>query len=186
MLETLQNIDIDVFLFFNGMHNSIFDTIMYWISETMPWIPLWIFFIYLIIKNYGKKGIWLVLIMIAAVGLADFVSVHAFKNVFMRLRPCHNPAISDVVHIVRDHCGGQYGFVSSHSTNMFAIAAFMSLALQKRFPKSYILFLLWASLIAYSRVYLGVHYPADVLGGAILGSGISSAAWLVAKRFKLY
>ena len=165
------------------MHNSFFDIIMYWISKTTPWIPLWAFFIYLIIREYGKKGVIIVFAMIAAVGLADFISVHAFKNVFERLRPCHNPQIQDLVHIVRQHCGGKYGFVSSHSSNMFAIASFMSLALHHKYAKSYILFFLWAALVGYSRIYLGVHFPADVFVGALLGSAIAFAIWKIVVRF---
>ena len=183
MLEIIQNIDTDIFLFFNGMHNSVFDIIMYWVSKTAPWIPLWIFFIYLLIKTYGKKGIFVVLALVAAVGLADFISVHAFKNVFERLRPCHNTQIQDMVHIVRDHCGGKYGFISSHASNMFAISTFMSLALYKRFPKSYIPLFLWASLVGYSRIYLGVHYPGDIIGGAIVGSLIAWGSWSAVGRF---
>ncbi len=185
MLETILNIDTEIFLFFNGMHNSVFDVIMYWVSKTTPWIPLWLFFIYLIIKQYGKKGIIVVLALVAVVGLADYTSVHAFKNVFERLRPCHNPQLIDMVHIVGNHCGGNYGFVSSHASNMFAIASFMSLAVFSKYPKSYILFFLWASLVGYSRIYLGVHYPGDVIGGAILGSIIAYVVWKIVYRFMI-
>ncbi len=185
MLETILNIDTEIFLFFNGMHNSVFDVIMYWVSKTTPWIPLWLFFIYLIIKQYGKKGIIVVLALVAVVGLADYTSVHAFKNVFERLRPCHNPQLIDMVHIVGNHCGGNYGFVSSHASNMFAIASFMSLAVFSKYPKSSILFFLWASLVGYSRIYLGVHYPGDVIGGAILGSIIAYVVWKIVYRFMI-
>jgi len=177
VLEIIQNIDVEIFLFLNGMHNSFFDVIMFWISKTTPWIPLWIFFIYLIIKQYGKKSVFVVLALLIAVGLADFISVHAFKNVFERLRPCHNSQIQDLVHIVNNHCGGNYGFVSSHASNTFAISSFMSLALSRTYKNSYIWFTLWAFIIAYSRIYLGVHFPADVIGGAVLGSVIAFIMW---------
>jgi undecaprenyl-diphosphatase len=183
-MDWIQQLDVNIFLFFNGIHSSFFDILMYWVSQTVVWIPLWIFFIYLIIKQHKTTGWWLVLAMIAAVALADLASVHLFKNVFMRLRPCHNPEISHLVHIVNEHCGGQYGFVSSHSANMFAIATFMFLALRKMYRLSWIPLFGWAAIIAYSRVYLGVHYPGDILGGALLGSGVSILVWWVYSKVK--
>ncbi len=185
MLEQLMQLDTELFLFLNGMHNAFFDFIMFWISQTVVWIPLWIFFIYILVKNDRKNGLWMVLSLIIAVGLADFISVHLFKNVFERLRPCHNEEISALVHIVKDHCGGQYGFVSSHSTNMFAISTFMFLALRNKYRFTFFPLFIWAAAIAYSRIYLGVHYPADVIGGAILGSSISLVIWFVYGSLKL-
>lgn len=178
MIDQLMQLDTDLFLFLNGLHNSFFDFIMYWVSQTVVWVPLWIYFIYLLIKFFGRKTGWIiVLALIAAVGIADFSSVHFFKNVFQRLRPCHNEEINTLVHIVRDHCGGKYSFVSSHSTNMFAIATFMFLALRKTYAWIAVPLFFWAALIAYSRVYLGVHYPGDIIGGALLGSGVVYAMW---------
>lgn len=182
MLETLLHLDQELFLFLNGMHNGFFDFVMFWVSQTAVWIPLWIYFIYLIIKLYKPKSYWIILGLIVAVAAADFSSVHLFKNVFERLRPCHNAEIASLVHLVNNHCGGQYGFVSSHSANMFAIATFMFLALRKRFPLSYIPLFLWASVISYSRIYLGVHYPGDVIGGALLGSFMAVLFWWVLGR----
>jgi undecaprenyl-diphosphatase len=183
MLEQLVHIDQEIFLFLNGLHNSFFDFIMYWVSQTVIWIPLWLYFIYMIVKKFEKKSWIIILALFIAVGLSDFLSVHLFKNVFERLRPCHNPQISSMVHIVKDHCGGKYGFVSSHSANMFSIATFMFLLFKNEFPKSIYLVFVWAGIIAYSRVYLGVHYPGDILGGAILGSAVSVIYWWLIKKF---
>ncbi len=184
MLEKLVHIDQKVFLLLNGIHNSFFDFVMYWISQTAVWIPLWFFFIYIIIKKYKEYSWVIILTLFISVGLSDFLSVHLFKNIFERLRPCHNPELSSIVHIVKNHCGGKYGFVSSHSANMFSIATFLFLAFKKDFPKSIYLVFAWASLIAYSRIYLGVHFPADILGGAFLGSFISICFWLILKKTK--
>ena len=99
--------------------------------------------------------------------IADQSSVQLFKNTFQRLRPCHNEAISNLVHIVNNKCGGLYGFVSSHATNTFAFAVFTSLFFSKKYISLLLIF--WALVVSYSRIYLGVHYPLDVIGGGILG-----------------
>ena len=102
--------------------------------------------------------------------IGDQSSVKLFKDVFERLRPCHNPEITDLVHTLYGKCGGQYGFVSSHATNSFALAIFSGFLLKSKYKYILPLMLLWAALVSYSRIYVGVHYPADILGGMILGS----------------
>ena len=171
MLEYLIELDKDIFLFLNSLHTLVWDDIMYQISSKFIWIPLYLAVIVFIFKSYKlKKGTVIFVFMIAAAAVADLSSVHLFKNVFERLRPCHNPDIQNLVHIVK-RCGGQYGFVSSHAANSFAFAVFSLLVLKNRFYTFGIIF--WAAVVSYSRIYLGVHYPADVLGGAVLGSIIS-------------
>lgn len=169
MIEFLNNIDIQVFLALNGMHNSAFDFIMYWISHKFIWIPLYGLILYLIIKHYKWNSIYILLAIALLIGLSDQISTKLFKNIFERLRPCHNPDLEGLVHIVRNKCGGQYGFISSHAANSFALASFLSLILRKYYKKIGLWFYIWAALIAYSRVYLGVHYPGDVLVGALAG-----------------
>lgn len=182
MLEQLNKVDTDIFLYLNGLHSPFFDFIMFWVSSATIWIPLYLFFIFIIYRTYPKKW-WVYIIgLIIAVGLADLASVNLFKNVFQRLRPCHDPDISNLVHIVRDHCGGKYSFVSSHAANMFSIATFMSLALFKKYKYAWTLLFFWASLIGYSRIYLGVHYPGDIIGGAALGASVAGVFYYLTTR----
>jgi len=180
MLEYLIKKDIDIFLILNGFHNDIFDFIMWWISNTIIWIPLYILIIYLIVKKHKQKGIIFIVLAGLLILLSDQGSLHLFKNVFHRLRPCHNPELEGLVHIVWGKCGGSYGFVSSHAANMFAVATYVFLILRKHYRYFTIGLLFWAALVSYSRIYLGVHYPADVFFGALLGVVCGTITWHIA------
>ncbi len=179
-MEFLEQIDRSLMLFFNGMHSPFFDFVFSNLSKTLVGLPIYLLIIYFVIKQYGaKEGAIVIALLIASVGLADRISVVAFKDVFMRYRPCHNLEIRDQLHMLSDYCGGQYGFVSSHAANVFAVAGFCFFALRQR--KTFVIIVLvWAALVAYSRVYLAKHYPADIFAGAILGFLV---AWIV---YKLY
>jgi undecaprenyl-diphosphatase len=117
--------------------------------------------------------------IILGIALADLSSVHLFKNVFQRPRPCHEPALEGLVHIVRGKCGGMYGFVSSHAANCFDAAAISGALIRKKWFSVSIA--CWAAVIGYSRIYLGVHYPGDVVCGAALGAIIG---WGVFRLYK--
>ena len=120
--------------------------------------------------------------MIVLVVLTDQISVELFKENFKRYRPCHNLNIKHLIHLVGDGCGGLYGFVSSHATNTAGIATFLFLLLRKKFPKYSWLVFIWAALNSYSRVYVGVHYPADVMVGSLLGMAIGFFTFYLFKK----
>ena len=145
------------------------------VSGRLTWVPLYIFILILLAVKYRRSFILLIPVIIITITLADQLSVHAFKEVFQRLRPCHEPSLNGLVHTVNDKCGGMYGFVSSHATNSFAAAVLSLRLVKKRWFTVMILF--WAALVSYSRVYLGVHYPADIIGGALLGALVGYAGF---------
>ncbi len=122
-------------------------------------------------KNWGWKTLTIGIFVGLLFLIGDRISVMLFKDVFERLRPCHNPELIGLVHVV-DGCGGQFGFLSSHATNSFSLAIFSGLLFKKHYKYLGLFMVLWASLVSYSRIYVGVHYPADIIGGAILGSVI--------------
>jgi len=166
----LIRLDQQLLLYLNSLNSPFWDQVMYAISGKFIWIPVYLaILIYLGIK-YKRKFIVIVLFIILGITLADQISVNLFKNGFQRLRPCHEPAIQGLIHLVNGECGGKYGFVSSHATNSFFVALFSLMFIRKRWFT--ISMILWASVIGYSRIYLGVHYPGDVICGSILGAFI--------------
>jgi undecaprenyl-diphosphatase len=151
---------------------------MYAISGKIIWAPLYLAILVVIGFKYKRKFPVIVLCIILSVTLADQLSVQLFKNTVQRLRPCHEPSLEGLVHLVNNRCGGLYGFVSSHASNAFNVALISLLLLKKRYYS--ISILIWAALIGYSRIYLGVHYPGDVICGALFGA---VTGWSVYKLF---
>ena len=173
MLELLEGIDIQFFLYLNGLHNESFDFIMYWISDKKIWMPFYLFLLAYVIKMKGNKT-WLFLICIAmSIAASDQFASGLCKPYFERYRPSHEIRIAEQIHIPH-HKGGLYGFISSHAANTFALAQLMYLA----FPYWYMaLLFVWAFIVSYSRIYLGLHYPADMFFGALAGILISTLAF---------
>lgn len=172
--------DRAAFLAVNGAHGEAADVWMTFLSEPLFWVPLYVLFLVLIKWRWGWRGLWLTVPVVAIMILcSDTGSVVLFKNTVQRLRPCHAPDLQGLVHLVNNHCGGKYGFISSHASNHFAMAVFMAGMLGGRPRWAAPLLLFWAALVAYSRIYLGTHYPGDVLAGALYGSLIGGLAFVL-------
>ena len=175
MIDTLNQLDTDLFLWLNGHYTPWLDPIMIWITERNSWIPFYALLIGWLIYQYRKQALWFILTIIASVALADQVASSVIKPLIHRLRPCHELALQKLIHPVLE-CGGQYGFVSSHAATTFALATTLWLLLGKQHPWLIGGFL-WAAVVSYSRIYVAAHYPLDVLAGT--GLGVLSAALCV-------
>lgn len=166
-MDSLIQADQQFFLYLNSFHSSFWDPVMVFVSGKISWLPFYLVLIWFLIKE-RKKKIWVSLLIIALMVIAtDQVSV-LVKDTVQRLRPCHDEAIKPLLHLVKG-CGGKYGFVSSHAANSFGVATFFTIFFRKH-RWAGILLMIWAMLVSYSRIYLGVHYPGDILGGALLGT----------------
>lgn len=168
-MEWLQSADRWLFLLINQSGWPWLDGAMIALSAKWMAIPLYAIVLYLLWREFGAKAIWPISACILAVILSDQGSVLLFKNVFQRLRPCHASDLVEIVRLPSGHCGGQYGFVSSHASNVFAFLVLIG-SLFRKHVWLLLLVTFWALAVCYSRIYLGAHYPLDVFVGAIWGS----------------
>jgi len=181
MLEQLLSWDQHIFFAINGYHSSFLDAVAPFYRHKVVWAPLYIFIIAATIWNFPKNGIWLVIFMLLTVGLSDMMSSTLIKKSVKRLRPCNDTEINVDV-IQRVSCGGGYSFTSSHATNHTTIASFIFFAFTMVPRRWRLLLFFWAISISIMQVYVGVHYPLDILCGTLLGFGIGYLAAIVCNR----
>jgi undecaprenyl-diphosphatase len=168
-LETLVDIDKSLFVFLNSLGSDSFDFIWLSITDKKSSIPLYIFLIYYIYKKFSNKEFLKCLILVIILIVLTDQASGFFKDFFQRLRPCHDQEINSFIRIVKEGCGGLYGFFSAHAANTFAVATFFYFTL-KRYSKNFKYLFLWAAIVSYSRIYVGVHFPVDIIFGACFGT----------------
>lgn len=181
MIETIKYAEYECFLWLNSFHSTTLDVVMFWATYRFTWLPLYVYLIYFLFVNFRPK-FWQNLLFVAlSVGLADRFTSGFMKPYFQRFRPCHDPLIQHLVNVVGD-CGGQFGFASSHAANCFALATTFYLLNGNR-NLTFFLFL-WAIIVSYSRIYVGVHFPTDLLVGALVGILISIILYIFINKIK--
>ncbi len=183
-LHKLEQWDQWLFIQINSiMVNPLFDAVMPFLRNGIHWAPLYLFLLVLATLNFRGKGWWWALFFLVTASLTDMIGTRIFKEGFERLRPCSDPDFFIHVRLLVDHCSGGYSFTSNHAANHFGIATFFYFTFCPVFRWAWVGFA-WAGLICYAQVYVGVHYPGDILGGASLGLLIGAfTSWLFNKRY---
>jgi len=177
---------IDRKLFFlvnNGMANDFFDRVMPVVRESNLWVPVYLFLLVFALVNFGKRGLLWMLFAVCTAALCDLVSSHLIKEHIFRLRPCQNPVLADQIRILANYCPRSSSFTSSHAVNHFGLSMFVVLTLRAYTSYWIHLFFIWAAIICLAQVYVGVHYPFDVVSGGILGCFIG---YIIAVFFNNY
>lgn len=176
-MDFFSTIDSRLFLFLNGLHSDGLDGVMTTLTEMWVWLPLYFLLVYWTVRQYGKRCWWVFLAVALVVLCTDQLSAHVFKPVFQRLRPCYNPDFQDVIHLPKGLAGGKFGFVSSHAANTFGVATFLTYALRRYRPWQAVVLFAWAVFASYTRIYIGYHYPGDIICGAIMGVLVGMVLW---------
>ena len=181
-LESLIEFDKQLLLFGNSFHTPFWDNFISIFSGKFIWIPAALTILYVIIRTEKRNSLWVLLFLAITIVLADQISSSFIKLLVARWRPTHEPTLQGLVQIVHGYTGGRYGFVSSHAANSFGVALFTSLLFRRKLY-TWTIFI-WAIVNVYTRIYLGVHYPFDIIGGAMVGLGCAWLSFYLMRRVK--
>jgi undecaprenyl-diphosphatase len=183
LLEKILLWDQKLFLYLNGLHSDSLDPLMIWISGKLTWLPFYVVILGFIAWHFRKRTIIVLVGIALTILFADQLASGLMKPLFSRLRPCHDPLLEGLVYLAKG-CGGKYGFVSSHAANTFGVAMFLWLTFTNLYKWIPVMFL-WAAIVSYSRIYLGVHYPLDIIVGGLVGIGSAWVAYALLEKVVL-
>jgi len=182
MVEFILGLDEKLLLLINSLNAPWLDSLMYFLTDGKVWLPLFIFTIAFILIKFKSKGLFVLVLIALVITLGDQISSSILKPLVGRLRPSHEPHLQSLLHIVNNYRGGLFSFVSSHAANSFGVATILWLLIGKKY-KWIGLFFAWATIFSFTRVYLGVHYPGDIIAGALLGSSIAIGIYTLFKKY---
>ena len=180
MIELLKSADTSALLFLNGLNNAFFDELFWLISSKYAWIPMICALLFCTFRRNWRTGAMMIVAIALVITLCDQISSGIIKDAVCRLRPTHDSELAGLVHVVNNYRSGQYGFVSSHAANSFGVATFLALAFRER--KFLWIIIGWAAILSYSRIYLGVHFPGDIICGGLLGCLLGAIVYMLYKR----
>ena len=181
MIESLLNKDIELFIFLNNLGTTQWDGFWLFVTNKFTAIPLYLLLLALAVKTVGvKRTLPIIVLVVLLITLSDQTSNY-FKSGFQRLRPCHDETLLGMFRLVKERCGGMYSYFSAHASNTMAIAIFFGMLLRNRSKLLFIFLIIWAMVVAYSRIYIGVHFPLDVLTGSIIGAFYGFIFYIVFK-----
>lgn len=182
LLKAILDLDRQCFeLLNNGFHNAFFDNLMLWWREKENWIPFYILLVLILFLRFGKKAAWLILFTLLAVGISDQLSSSVIKPWVGRLRPCQEPELFEHIRLLLK-CGSGKSFTSSHAANHMTVSVVLALGLKQWYPKAIWALIFWAISIGFAQIYVGLHYPGDVLAGFLLGGSIGWISYKVLSR----
>jgi len=168
--DKLEKLDQWLFIQINSQFtNPFFDSVMPFMRNSLNWAPLYLFLIVFALLNFKSRGAWWILFFIITVALTDMIGNYGFKHNFERIRPCGDPDFFMHVRLLVDHCSTGFSFTSNHAANHFGLGTFFYVTTKPWLKKWALTGWVWAGIISYAQVYVGVHYPLDILGGALIG-----------------
>jgi len=183
MLEKIIDKDIELLIYLNNLGSETWDSFWLFMTYTITSIPVYLFIVFLVYKYYGIKKLAISLLFIALVITISDQTANLFKYGFERLRPCYNEDVMDLIRLVKSSCGGRYSFFSAHASTSMAVAVFFASLLRKQIKFVPVFLIIWAVLVGYSRIYIGVHFPMDVLFGFLFGATVG---WLMYRLMLLF
>ncbi len=182
MLEKVRAFDTQLFIYLNGLGSETYDGFWLFITKQSHWTPFFLVLLYLVYKKIGAKPTLLVLLSVALLLLLTDQTCNLFKDTFQRLRPCNNPEINSFIRIVKP--SNSYSFFSGHAANSMATMTFLFLLLKRYYRYTFLLFL-FPLIFAYSRIYLGLHYPLDIVTGYFFGASFGFIAYQLYQKYVL-
>ena len=183
MIDYILEIDKDLFIFLNGLGTKSFDWFWLMVTSKISNIILYLFLSFIYFQKTNLKQLVFLLLTLALMILFTDQATNLFKYTFSRLRPCHNENLDLVIRLLKSNCGGLYGYFSAHASNSFALAVFFLMLFINKLNKAPILLLIFASLVSYSRIYIGVHYPLDVVSGAFFGCMSGYLFYFISRKY---
>ena len=183
MIDTLIHYDKELFFYLNSLGNPTWDGFWLWVTHKFSWIPFYVLLLFLVFKKLGWKAGVLTMVVVAGMIATTDQLANFFKFTVERLRPCQDGVFDEAIRFVAPYCG-KYGYLSGHASSSMALAVYIGLLLKHHYPKLIFIMLCYTILVSYSRIYVGVHYPLDIISGMVMGAIIGFVYYNIQRFFQ--